>query len=175
MKNAANQTQIPDVYPERESEGDDVAAPMYDTAADADNIVVAGRGGKSVKWHCFKFIWKNTGAHGHIEATCPFHRGTFSAPACRKTLAIPSAEGLESTMLTLMAWCVIGPDHSRKHLHLGAAALAAAYAFAGAPGSRAVIEAAAAGMEAPEPGSILPDHIMDDLVDDGAGSSGSSD
>jgi hypothetical protein len=77
------------------------------------------RTGRHVKWGHFKFIWKNAGAHGAIQATCPYHLGV-NRQLCRKTMSVPSADSIGDVLLALKSWCVLAleEDVRRKWQHL---------------------------------------------------------
>ena len=53
-----------------------------------------------------------------MQATCPYHRGTDTAPKCRRTMAIPTKDGLVATRKALKVWCIMGNDYDRKYVHL---------------------------------------------------------
>ena len=89
--------------------------------------VLVGRGARGVRayvgrqrrgeeWPPFHFVRKGNG----WEATCPYHRGTDSAPRCRKN--IPAAgdtdEDIYKAYLIAKEWCLLAPTHTRKYSHL---------------------------------------------------------
>ena len=149
--------------------GSPVAADGADDLADAgdEGAMARLRSGTTIPWHCFKFIWKPAGKHGAIQATCLFHKGTSTAPACRKSRAIKTQDGTADALLWLKAWCVVGQTLDRKYKHL-------AYDPDGDPEcdrDPILLERAAGYFIAPDRDAIVPDHILDD-VEGGPGQPG---
>lgn len=68
-------------------------------------------------WGPFRFIWKFTASSRSIQATCPFHRGTHTAPLCRRTLTVREGKA-DETLLRLKAWCLAYSLFNRKCTHL---------------------------------------------------------
>ena len=72
-------------------------------------------------WSQFSFIPKPAqGRFGAWEATCPYHRGTESAPKCKKTINMTNASGDEAVKVhkLLQVWCLHSKHYTRKHKHL---------------------------------------------------------
>ena len=69
----------------------------------------------------FQFIVKRSGGTtGGWQAACPFHRGTPTAPKCRKYIPAASAseEDMQHAKVSAKAWCVAGGSYDRKYKHL---------------------------------------------------------
>ena len=82
------------------------------------------RTGVSESWGprgMFQFIVKRSGGTtGGWQAACPFHRGTPTAPKCRKYIPAASAseEDMQHAKVRAKAWCVAGGTYDRKYKHL---------------------------------------------------------
>ena len=50
------------------------------------------------------------------QATCPFHRGTETAPLCRKMFGGKASP--DALLLMAKAWCVAADQFERKYTHL---------------------------------------------------------
>ena len=71
--------------------------------------------GRGEAWGCFSIIWKpNAGKLGAWEGTCPFHRGTDTAPRCKKALNVTADVGRYDTFLLIKKWCVMAQQYTRK-------------------------------------------------------------
>ncbi len=88
-------------------------------AADAAELV-RQRPGRGAPWGVFRLTWKPSGRWGAVQAACPFHRGTDTAPQCRKTLQVREEgdEALSTVVRRLKGWCLLAPTVDRKYLHL---------------------------------------------------------
>ena len=132
---------------------------LIDIEDDSDPTTVAllsSRGGRGITWYCFRFVWAAGGAHGSIQATCPCHIGA-GGESCRQTRAIESEDGMGAALLRMKHWCVLGADSDRKYLHL----LLEGRSDALTAGE---LEMAAASIEAPVPGTVIPDNILDEVA-----------
>ena len=61
------------------------------------------RAGRGKPWGCFGY------------ATCPCHRGTDTARACKNFMAMRPEEEDAMCILRLKAWCVAAPQYDRKY------------------------------------------------------------
>ena len=68
------------------------------------------------QWGPFQLIRKSQG----YQATCPFHRGTDTAPRCRHFVSMRSeaAEDEEMCLRILQDWCLAYSHYDRKRTHL---------------------------------------------------------
>ena len=76
------------------------------------------RAGHGEPWGCFWFVLKTSGRSRGAQVTCPFHRGTDTAPACKKFMAMRPEEEDVMCILRLKAWCVAAPQYDRKYKRL---------------------------------------------------------
>lgn len=82
---------------------------------DTQNVLRA-RPGKGFKWGPHHIVWKS----GGWEGTCPFHRGTKTAPKCKHWLPVGPDKDSNRELLRVKAWLVAGcfPTITTKEKHL---------------------------------------------------------
>ena len=68
----------------------------------------------------FQLIVKRSGKSQGWQATCPFHRGTPTAPKCRKFHPASSSSevDMQRAKATAKAWCLAALQFDRKYKHL---------------------------------------------------------
>ena len=125
--------------------------PIAGTAPRRQNY---GRVRRGEAWGVFTFVFKDQGAVGGYEATCPFHQGTATAKTCRKFLPMRSAEDGGACVLRAKAWC-LGyqfTDRKRRHLRYDPEL---DFDCTDAAAIEAMIVT-----ELPDPDSIIPDEVF---------------
>ena len=51
------------------------------------------------------------------EGSCPFQRGTATAPLCRKLVSVRG--DLDAAKRMIKEWLLSAPDYNRKYTHMG--------------------------------------------------------
>ena len=121
----------------------------------AQGISRRGRQGRGDVWGAFSLIFKVNGQTGGYEATCPFHRGTATAPKCKKWHRMFAGElDHVGALLRAKIWCVSAMDYKRKRRHLRYIVLDD-HGLAAEDVEARRIDAA--------PDSIMPDAMLDEL------------
>ena len=54
---------------------------------------------------------------GGWEGSCPFHRGTATAPSCKKLVTVRG--NLNAAKRMIKEWLLRAPDYDRKYTHMG--------------------------------------------------------
>lgn len=94
------------------AERDDAAVPaerddaVVPAVPPEDRLVRLRTGRRGLAWGHFTIIYKEfAGKYGSYEATCPYHRGTASAPRCKKTKTVagPTQDDIDDTIMFLKA------------------------------------------------------------------------
>ena len=115
-----------------------------------------GRAHHGEPWGVFALIFKMQGAHGGFEATCPFHRGTDTAPRCRQFIPMHGPDDHANCKLRAKVWCLAHQFYGRKRRHLRYQPQ-----LDECPDPAAV--EAACIFEPPDAEAILPDAVLDEI------------
>ena len=103
----------------------------------------------------FQFIQKGAGEAAGWQATCPYHKGTPTAPQCRKFIPAisDSDEHMAAALLIAKAWCVAArdPENDRKYKHSKSPL---------EPMDEPVLETAVQLLP-PPPEEAVPDYVLD--------------
>ena len=138
------------------SSGMDGAAGAASGQAELSAEAEMSRIGRGQMWGPFRLIWKFTASSRSIQATCQFHRGTHTAPLCRRTLTVREGKA-DVTLLRLKAWCLAYSQFDRKYTHL-------AYCPPHADELDVEVVERAVGLADPLPDkhTIVPDSVLDE-------------
>ena len=116
---------------------------------------VSSRSTHGEPWGCFWFVLKFTATSRGAQATCPFHRGTSTAPQCKKFFGLHRGEeDLGLCILRLKAWCLAYSLYDRKRTHL-------AHVPRVEDLDHDALEQQLARVTGPAPGSVVPDQVLD--------------
>ena len=119
------------------------------------------RPGQNQPWGQFSIIKKGNG----YQATCPYHKGTDTAPACKHFISFNPNDPTAATQCLnkLMLWCLAAPEWNRKRAHLKLRATESQLAgvtFEALEEIRNVLPAPPAASD------LIPDHVLDAMEEE---------
>ena len=80
--------------------------------------VVRPRRQHGESWGPFHLIQKLTFGRLGYEATCPYHRGTDTAPKCKHFIGVSFVGEMPVCELKIKAWCIASQNYTRKRTHM---------------------------------------------------------